>query len=117
MMVTPVIPWPSSPTAVSMASLRVALSTRNVPSPGLPESARTTNAILPPTVACRKLMLSGKLRKGGGEMRIPTVVWAFFGLVVLVLVGYVLNRGIFVGSDIRQVSFKMHDGTLSPKYV
>jgi hypothetical protein len=50
-------------------------------------------------------------------MRIPTVGWAFFGVVVLVLVGYVLNRGIFIGSDIRQVSFKMNDGTLSPKHV
>ncbi len=34
-------------------------------------------------------------------MKMPPVGWAFFGLAVLVLAGYVLNRGIFIGSDVR----------------
>jgi hypothetical protein len=34
-------------------------------------------------------------------MRVPSVGWAFFGLAVVVLIGYVLNRGIFIGSDIQ----------------
>jgi hypothetical protein len=32
-------------------------------------------------------------------MRVPSVGWAFFGLAVLALTGYVLNRGIYIGSD------------------
>jgi hypothetical protein len=31
-------------------------------------------------------------------MRIPSVGWAFFGLAVVVLLGYVLDRGILVGT-------------------
>ena len=50
-------------------------------------------------------------------MKVPPVGWAFFGLAVFVLIGYLLNRGIFIGSDIQRVSFKMSDGSLSPKYV
>lgn len=34
-------------------------------------------------------------------MKIPTVGWAFFGLTVVILTGYLLNRGIYVGSSIR----------------
>jgi len=33
-------------------------------------------------------------------MRIPSAGWAFFGLALIVLVGYVLDRGILVGSYI-----------------
>jgi hypothetical protein len=39
-------------------------------------------------------------------MKVPPVGWAFFGLVVLILVGYVLNRGIVIWSDIRRVSLR-----------
>jgi hypothetical protein len=31
-------------------------------------------------------------------MKIPSVGWAFFGLAVVILAGYVLNRGIYIGS-------------------
>ena len=34
-------------------------------------------------------------------MKFPPVGWAFFGLAVVVLLGYVLNRGIFIGSDVK----------------
>jgi hypothetical protein len=33
-------------------------------------------------------------------MKIPTIGWAFFALAVVVLAGYVLNRGLYVGSTI-----------------
>jgi hypothetical protein len=41
-------------------------------------------------------------------MKIPTVGWAFFGLAVLVVAGYVLNRGLYIGSTIERGT----DGTL-----
>ena len=50
-------------------------------------------------------------------MKVPTVGWAFFGLAVLVLAGYVLNRGIFIGSDVRQSTFKYRDGSSEQQYV
>ena len=34
-------------------------------------------------------------------MRLPPVGWAFFGLIVIVLIFYVLNRGVYVGSEIN----------------
>jgi hypothetical protein len=38
-------------------------------------------------------------------MRMPTIGWAFFGLAVLIPAGYVLDRGIFIGSEVqREVS-------------
>jgi hypothetical protein len=33
--------------------------------------------------------------------RIPSVGWAFFGLAVAIYLVYLLNRGVFVGSDAR----------------
>lgn len=37
---------------------------------------------------------------GNGEnMRIPTVGWAFFGLAVAILIGFLLNIGIYIGAD------------------
>jgi len=35
-------------------------------------------------------------------MKIPSVGWAFFALAVIVLIGYVLNRGIYIGSEVRR---------------
>jgi hypothetical protein len=35
-------------------------------------------------------------------MRLPFVCWAFFGLAVLIPAGYVLDRGIFIGSDVQR---------------
>jgi hypothetical protein len=34
-------------------------------------------------------------------MKVQSVGWAFFVLAVVVMIGYLLNRGLFVGSDIR----------------
>ena len=50
-------------------------------------------------------------------MKVPPVGWAFFGLAVLVLAGYVLNRGVLVGSDTRHEFYTMSDGTIEAKYV
>ena len=47
-------------------------------------------------------------------MRIPSVGWAFFGLAVLVLIGYVLNKGILVGANVRQET--MSSGDMYVKY-
>lgn len=33
--------------------------------------------------------------------RIPSVAWAFFGLAVMIYLVYLLNRGVYVGSDAR----------------
>jgi hypothetical protein len=33
--------------------------------------------------------------------RIPSVAWAFFGLAVVIYLVYLLNRGVYVGSDAR----------------
>jgi len=35
-------------------------------------------------------------------MRLPSVCWAFFGFAVLIPAGYVLDRGIFIGSDVQR---------------
>ena len=35
-------------------------------------------------------------------MRMPTIGWAFFGLAVLIPAGYVLDRGIFIGSEVQR---------------
>jgi hypothetical protein len=43
-------------------------------------------------------------------MRVPSVGWAFFGLAVIVLAGYVLNRGIYIGSDTRPARIAVADG-------
>jgi hypothetical protein len=37
-------------------------------------------------------------------MKLPPSGWVFFAFVIAVLIGYVLNRGIYVGSEIRSVS-------------
>ena len=33
--------------------------------------------------------------------RIPSVAWAFFGLAAVIYLVYLLNRGVYVGSDAR----------------
>jgi hypothetical protein len=33
-------------------------------------------------------------------MRVPPVGWAFFGLAVALTAGYLLNRGVYIGSSI-----------------
>lgn len=38
-------------------------------------------------------------------MQIPTVGWAFFGLVIVTLVGYLLTIGIFIGSSITPFQY------------
>jgi hypothetical protein len=35
-----------------------------------------------------------------GKMKLPPVGWAFFGLTILIVTGYVLNRGLFIGSEV-----------------
>jgi hypothetical protein len=35
-------------------------------------------------------------------MRLPPVGWAFFGLIVVVLIFYLLNRGVYFGYDIER---------------
>jgi hypothetical protein len=39
-------------------------------------------------------------------MRIPSAGWAFFGLALVVLIGYVLDRGILVGSYLNPHYFQ-----------
>lgn len=36
--------------------------------------------------------------------------WAFFALAVAVVAGYALNRGIYVGSDVRGGPFTLSNG-------
>ena len=45
-------------------------------------------------------------------MRIPTVGWAFFGLAVVILVGYLLNLGIYIGSDTEAFSYNDRPGRI-----
>lgn len=33
-------------------------------------------------------------------MKVPSVGWAFFGLAVVLIVGVLLNKGVFIGSSI-----------------
>jgi hypothetical protein len=35
-------------------------------------------------------------------MHMPTIGWAVFGLAVLIPAGYVLDRGIFIGSEVQR---------------
>jgi hypothetical protein len=49
----------------------------------------------------------------GMAMRIAIVGWAFFGLTLVSLLGYVLNRGVFVGAD---VELQIFGGPPWPKY-
>jgi hypothetical protein len=44
-------------------------------------------------------------------MKIPSAGWAFFGLVAVVLIGYVLNRGLYVGSSIGQTAWQVQGPT------
>lgn len=44
--------------------------------------------------------------------QIPNVGWAFFGLAVIILAFYALNRGLFVGSSIAVA----YDGGSRPFY-
>ena len=37
-------------------------------------------------------------------MRAPSVGWGFFGLAVAICIVYLLNRGVYVGFDLRQGS-------------
>lgn len=46
-------------------------------------------------------------------MRLPPVGWAFFGLVIILVAGYLLNRGLYVGSS-TTVDGTFDDG--SPEY-
>ena len=46
-------------------------------------------------------------------MRIAIVGWAFFGLTLVSLLGYVLNWGVFVGAD---VELQIFGGPPWPKY-
>ncbi len=43
-------------------------------------------------------------------MKLPPVSWAFFGLAVLILAGYVLNRGLFIGSEMLPEPITTSDG-------
>lgn len=36
-------------------------------------------------------------------MKVPTVGWAFFGLVVLLVAWHFLERGIFIGSSVQMI--------------
>jgi len=49
-------------------------------------------------------------------MRFPPIGWAFFGLAVLVLIGYVLNRGLFIGSEIDPIMLTLNNGSTLPQY-
>jgi hypothetical protein len=49
-------------------------------------------------------------------MKLPPVGWAFFGLAVVVLAGYVLNRGIFIGSDVRPRALTLTGGQMVTVY-
>ena len=49
-------------------------------------------------------------------MKIPSVSWAFFGLAVVMLVGYVLNRGLYIGSEIEFTTLTLNDGNTVPYY-
>lgn len=43
-------------------------------------------------------------------MRLPSIGWAFFGLVALAGAIYLLNRGVYVGSSIRMRHEELDDG-------
>ena len=43
-------------------------------------------------------------------MKLPPVGWAFFGLAVVILAGYVLNRGLFIGSEMLPEPITLMDG-------
>jgi hypothetical protein len=49
-------------------------------------------------------------------MKLPPVGWAFFGLAVIVVAGYLLSRGILISSDIRPETRHMSDGSFEDKY-
>lgn len=46
-------------------------------------------------------------------MRLPPASWAFFGLAVVLLFGYLLNRGIYIGATVTPY---YRDGKLSHYY-
>jgi hypothetical protein len=46
-------------------------------------------------------------------MKLPPVSWAFFGLAVAILVGYLLTIGIFAGTEVT--SQRVSDGLLYSK--
>ncbi|RXH05193.1 hypothetical protein [Bradyrhizobium vignae] len=43
-------------------------------------------------------------------MKLPPVGWAFFGLIVVLVIGYLLNQGVYVGSSIEMVGSFNSDG-------
>jgi hypothetical protein len=43
-------------------------------------------------------------------MKLPPVSWAFFFLAVFVLAGYVLNRGIYIGSGVDSEPWRNNAG-------
>jgi hypothetical protein len=46
-------------------------------------------------------------------MRLPPVSWAFLGLAVIVLIGYLLNQGIYIGAEVAPY---YREGKLSHYY-
>jgi hypothetical protein len=50
-------------------------------------------------------------------MRMPTVGWAYFGLVVVLVAGYLLNCGVYVGSSIVTDGTYAADGATAYKKV
>ena len=46
----------------------------------------------------------------GVTMKIRRVLWAIFGLAVVIFAGYALNRGVLIGSEIHRGSTSLQDG-------
>lgn len=44
--------------------------------------------------------------------RVPSVAWAFFGLTIAMYLIYLLNRGVFIGSDARLYMSPMEEFVL-----
>ena len=49
-------------------------------------------------------------------MRLPPVGWAFFSLTVLIVGGYVLNRGSFGGSEVQSTGTRYDERVLYAKH-
>lgn len=45
-------------------------------------------------------------------MKLPPVGWAFFALAILIVAGYVLNRGLYIGSEILPKPLVRNDGEM-----
>jgi hypothetical protein len=46
----------------------------------------------------------------GGQVKLAPVSWALFGLALLIAAGYVLNRGLFIGSEMLPEPITTSDG-------